>query len=96
VRKQRFVGLDSDEPDALGPSETPGADRTVEVQQLSARVEAAVGELLRVQASHSAHAACQQIALCLATARVAATAFPALPRRASEADQARARPVITF
>jgi RNA polymerase sigma-70 factor (ECF subfamily) len=67
VRKQRFVGLDSDEPDALEPSENPGADHAVELQQLSARVEAALGELPRVQAevvrgSYFAHESASEMA----------------------------------
>jgi RNA polymerase sigma factor (sigma-70 family) len=67
VRKQRFVGLDGDEPDALGPSEQQAADDTVEVQQLSARVEAALGELPSEQAevvrgSYFAHESASQMA----------------------------------
>jgi RNA polymerase sigma-70 factor (ECF subfamily) len=67
VRKQRFVGLDGDESDALGPSDQQGADDTVEVQQLSARVEAALGELPSEQAevvrgSYFAHETASEMA----------------------------------
>lgn len=67
VRKQRFVGLESDEPDALGPGEGQGADEAVEVQQLSARVEAALGEMPAEQAevvrgSYFAHESASEMA----------------------------------
>jgi RNA polymerase sigma factor (sigma-70 family) len=67
VRKQRFVGLDGDEPDALGPSEGQGADEAVEVQQLSARVEVALGEMPAEQAevvrgSYFAHESASEMA----------------------------------
>jgi RNA polymerase sigma factor (sigma-70 family) len=67
VRKQRFVDLDSDDPDAMGASGDPGADETAEVQQLSERVEAALGEMPREQAevvrgSYFAHESASEMA----------------------------------
>jgi RNA polymerase sigma-70 factor (ECF subfamily) len=68
VRKQRFVDVDADDADAMGGREPPLAvDAALEVQELSARVEQALGEMPQEQAevvrgSYFAHESASEMA----------------------------------